>query len=198
MHGTLSQESWGVHGNPMLSSNCSHIFENANECSGQNVQSQRNYACDSHIRAYFGDVNLGGTGRPQFQLQLYQCMISQMLWMKGEIETIRSTNVFGTLIWQLNENWPTGGWGLLEYGSQYREDGQIMGGRWKPLMYLLRRSLFRNVFATCGQSGRCYIRNDGTDLFVGTVHVESWDFSGVVRTVFRNHISLGPNGDISK
>ena len=57
-HPTLSVDSWGLHGNAGMPSNCSQIYENLNECSGPNVISQRNYPCDSHIRAYFGDVDL--------------------------------------------------------------------------------------------------------------------------------------------
>eukprot|EP00979_Chaetoceros_neogracilis_P017071 scaffold10175_cov268-Chaetoceros_neogracile.AAC.27 len=101
-----------------------------------------------------------------------------MLWMKGTIEELRSKNSFGTLIWQMNDNWRSGGWGILEY------DGHLDDiGRWKPLMYLLQRSLFRDVFATCGASidgiaGSCYIRNDGVAQFDGNLLVEKWSFSG--------------------
>jgi beta-mannosidase len=34
----------------------------------------------------------------------------------------------GTLIWQLNDNWPVASWSLVEYG-----------GKWKPSMYEARR-----------------------------------------------------------
>ncbi len=44
----------------------------------------------------------------------WQQMIAQMLQQKADIETRRSTNAWGTLTWQLNEIWPTGGWGSLE------------------------------------------------------------------------------------
>ena len=56
--------------------------------------------------------------------------------LKQDIEKHRSQNHFGLLVWQLNEIWPTGGWGSLEYGS--RRAGQVIGGRWKPLHYLYR------------------------------------------------------------
>jgi len=36
--------------------------------------------------------------------------------VKSNIENRRSENEFGTVIWQLGEIWPTGGWGSLEYG----------------------------------------------------------------------------------
>ncbi len=41
---------------------------------------------------------------------------------------------------QLNEIWPTGGWGSIEYGNPSIA-GQVLGGRWKPLHYLVRWSV---------------------------------------------------------
>lgn len=51
-------------------------------------------------------------------------MIGQALNIKSNIETRRGNNEFGSLIWQLNEIWPTGGWGSLEYGT-YGQQGQV-------------------------------------------------------------------------
>jgi hypothetical protein len=56
-------------------------------------------------------------GPAAFKMQLYQCMLGQALHMKGSMELHRATNQFGTMIWQLGEIWPTGGWGSLEYGN---------------------------------------------------------------------------------
>ena len=47
--------------------------------------------------------------------------------MKGIIFALQSK----TMLWQLNEVWPTGGWGSLEYGAA-NTAGQLIGGRWKP------------------------------------------------------------------
>ena len=199
MSTVLSEGNWGLHGNPSMKSNCSLVYKNANECQGSGVLTQRNYPCDSHIEAYFGDTHhIDEVGKNNFQLQLYQCLLSQMLWMKGTIEELRSKNSFGTLIWQMNDNWRSGSWGLLEY-----DGGLDKRGRWKPLMYLLQRSLFRDVFATCGASidgiaGSCYVRNDGVAQFDGTLLVEKWYFSGEVRIIFSKSISLPPNGSIGK
>ena len=125
---------------------------------------QRIYPCDSIIQAYFNVSDFEATGKDAFRSQLYQCMIVQALQMKGTIETRRSKNEMGHLLWQLNEIWPTGGWGSLEYSAPNGMDvhqGQIIGGRWKPLHYLFRSSLFADVIATCsGESGLCYIHND--------------------------------------
>jgi hypothetical protein len=69
-----------------------------------------------------------------FQRQLYHCMLGQALNIKSNIEKFRSQNIFGILTWQLNENWPTGGWGSLEYAvGTNGGDGGVLGGRWKVL-----------------------------------------------------------------
>lgn len=43
-----------------------------------------------------------------FKRQLYQSMIGQLLFLKTEIESWRSSNVWGTTFWMYNEIWPTG------------------------------------------------------------------------------------------
>jgi len=80
-------------------------------------------------------------------------------------------------VWQLNENWPTGGWGLLEYGSKSGMKGQVIGGRWTAPMYLMKYALYRDVFASCGviKSGEytCYCRNDGMSRLRGRLLIKS-------------------------
>ncbi len=74
--------------------------------------------------------------------------------------------------WQLGEVWPTGGWGSIEYATAAFTPGQVLGGRWKPLHYWYRRSLFTRVFATCG-AGHCMVKNDHFEALAGaalTVH----------------------------
>ena len=78
--------------------------------------------CDNLILGYFGASKsayggLDDVGEAAFQRQLWQCMISQALAMDSDISARRSTNAFGIVTWQLNEIWPTGGWGSLEYGT---------------------------------------------------------------------------------
>ena len=99
-------------------------------------------------------------------------------------------------IWQLNENWPTGGWGAIEYGT--KAQGQVTGGRWKPLvslyvrfgllslyiaahivvrncqMHMMESFLFRDVIAACGQEDQCYVRNDAMHSVNVTVTLEAW------------------------
>jgi beta-mannosidase len=210
---------------------------------------QRNYPCDNLIQVYFGSVaHLNDTGEAAFKKQLYQCMIAQVgvcslrcvasaqgvrahalavcvqgLVMKSDIETRRSQNQFGSIIWQVRARamsrlllllllrsahrvsavavqrnlahvrlaccgsgsltgtgaWVrSGGWGSVEYGTP--GPGQVIGGphaqrarrrsaltvrdwsgRWKPLHYWLKNSLYTDVMATCGANAQCYVRVPG-------------------------------------
>lgn len=176
MTGTLSPQFWSLHGGTGPD-NCTHDHGNDNNCKGVNVLAERNYPCDTHILAYFGvkEDALNEVGKYAFQKQLYMCLIAQTLWMKGEIETRRSMNFYGMLIWQLNENFPTGGWGCIEYARETQDGSQILGGRWKPLMHLLESSLFRDQIVACGKGGHCYVRNDGMNTVDTTVTFEAWN-----------------------
>ena len=68
-------------------------------------------------------------GEGPLKKQTYLCMLGQAIQRKTDIESWRSGNVWGTLLWQLNEIWPTGGWGSLEYGTPGHSAGQVIGGR---------------------------------------------------------------------
>ena len=133
-----------------------------------------NYPCDSRIELYFGkETSLDDVGTGPFQRQLYECMLAKLLWLKGRLEMMRAGNSFGALVWQLNENWPTGGWGCLEYGPGRGAKGQVVGGRWKPTMYLLRR-LFHDTIVTCGVGGLCFVRDDGLNVTYVETRAEAW------------------------
>jgi len=176
MSGFLDNQHWGIHGG-VAPDECSHVYEELNDCVGSNSLSQRNYPCDNHINHYFGDIDLNGVGREAFQKQLFLCLMSQLLWTKSVTETFRVSNSYGVLLWQLNENWPTGGWGLIEYSGRLNEQGQVHGGRWKPTMFFLKQALFQDMFFVCGKEGRCFIRNDGVHTFSGKIVIESWHLS---------------------
>lgn len=158
--------------------------------------SQRNYPCDHHYLVYFGlkeDNRKDGGARfrtlttaqkeSYFKKQLYACMIGQAQYMRGRIEQYLAMNVLGIMTWQLNEIWPTGGWGSLEYGTPTILTGdanmttgagsQILGGRWKPLHYVLKKHLYGQMSAACGVwkdwnywkddknfTSLCFVRND--------------------------------------
>ena len=147
---------------------------------------ERNYPCDNLIDVYFGTKGedyFNVSSEANFKAQLYQCQLSQALYMKSNIETRRAQNQLGHLVWQYNEIWPTGGWGSIEYGSP--RPGQVLGGRWKPLQYFYRRSIFADVMATCGDGGACYVRNDRAGRpFEGSCTVASLEFAtGAAKTV---------------
>jgi len=129
---------------------------------------QRNYPCDNIIQVYWGPQQYP-VGEAPFKKQLYQCIIGQALELKSDIEARRATNEWGTVIWQLNEVWPTGGWGTIEYGTPV--EGQVLGGRWKPMHHYLRNSVFADVMSTCNTKGNCYVKNDGITAFQGKVTV---------------------------
>jgi hypothetical protein len=152
---------------------------------------QRNYPCDNIIDVYWGTQNLAPVGEAAFKRQLYQCLIGAGLELKSDIEVRRSGNEFGTVTWQLNEIWPTGGWGSLEYGTPVK--GQVIGGRWKPVHYWFKRSLYTDVTSSCGASDPpdCYIKNDGPVPFVGTVTISLTNFqNGKTYTVSTNNVNL--------
>jgi len=177
MSATLAKEHWGLHAG-QKDGDCHSVFGNDHECNGENVMAQRNYPCDNFIEGYFGkqgEAYFAQTGEAVFKKQLYQCMLSQALHMKGDIEARRSKNELGCLTWQLNEIWPTGGWGSLEYGNP--EKGQVLGGRWKPLHYFFKRSLYSEVMATCGEKGECFVKNDAPTSFEGKCTIKALELA---------------------
>ena len=101
---TLDPKHWSIHGGAP-GDNCHGGF--ASKCQGNNVMSQRNYPCDNIIDQYFGKSDFDTVGELTFKKQLWQCMVGQALLIKSDIETRRSTNQFGIIVWQFNEIWPT-------------------------------------------------------------------------------------------
>jgi len=196
MSALLKPEHWGLHAG-MKQDTCA-----GKQCFGGNPMSQRNYPCDNLISVFFGLTagELEKVGKFAFQKQLYQCMISQALNIKSNIEKRRSKNEFGIIVWQYNEIWPTGGWGSIEYGTPV--PGQLIGGRWKPLQYWYKQSIYADVFATCGQAGgqagdqpqpnsaiQCYVKNDSPLPFNGTVTITKIDLMSGKETVIPNTFS---------
>lgn len=202
MSPTLAQEHWGIHGGAP-EDDCTEGDPTNNFwkiCKNGNVMAQRNYPCDNLILGYFGrdkTEQLEETGEQAFKRQLWQCMIAQGLALKSDIESRRAQNTFGIVTWQLNEIWPTGGWGSLEYGTVGHTPGQVLGGRWRPLHHFMRESIYADVLATCGVGGVCYIRNDGVKPFEGTVEILAHGLSGKAAgkstVVLQRNVSL-PGG----
>eukprot|EP01048_Picozoa_sp_COSAG05_P012066 COSAG05_NODE_1183_length_5592_cov_2.043328_4_plen_176_part_00 len=104
---TLASDHWSIHGGAPPD-NCHGGF--ASKCQGSNVMAQRNYPCDNIIGEYFGVSDFDTASEEGFKKQLWQCMVGQALLIKSDIETRRAGNVFGIIVWQFNEIWPTGGW----------------------------------------------------------------------------------------
>jgi beta-mannosidase len=160
---TLDPAHWGLGGGmaPNPAATCTGEFTGL--CPGPNPMAQRNYPAHSFIYTYFGNdqaASLNMTGALAFQRQLYLAVLAQALEMKADISTRRSSPQTGTVYWQMNEIWPTGGWGSLEYGTVGATPGQVLGGRWKMLHHFVETILYKDVFATCGVDGRCLVRND--------------------------------------
>jgi beta-mannosidase len=77
-------------------------------CTGDNPLAQRNYPCNNYILSYYGAAQvakLNTTGADPFKKQLYLCTLASALFMRSDIENRRSDNQFGTVEWQLGENW---------------------------------------------------------------------------------------------
>jgi hypothetical protein len=184
MSAMLAPRSWSLHGGD-LPADCAPVAGNAFEfvCSGPNAMAQRNWACDNLIWGYFGPGLLNASaGEAAFKGQLFQCAIASALNLQQNIESRRAQNQAGMLLWQLNEIWPTGGWGTLEYGSGL---GALPGGRWKPAHYWLRSHLFADVMAACGFVGRsstdfvCFVSNERPGAgFEGTLALTEVDLQG--------------------
>ena len=184
MSGTLAPGSWGLHGGAGAAAGGSGCTPEGgsfySNCTGRNAMAQRNWACDNIVWSYFGPGLLNCTGEACFKGALFQCQLAAALNMGSVVESHRSGNFLGTLIWQLNEVFPTGGWGSLEYGSP-ASPGSLLGGRWKPMHYWLAGHLFADVMSACGYVGRsrslaCYVSNARSGVpFNGTLTLTSID-----------------------
>jgi beta-mannosidase len=195
---TLSPAHWSLHGG-VPADKCSGSWNN--NCKGNNPLAQRNYPCDNIYAVYYGNgslAELDEVGEGAFKKQLFKCLIGSALKMKSYIEETRSRNCFGTLVWQLNEIWPTGGWGSLEYGSEV--PGQVVGGRWKPTHYWMRKSLFTDILIACGVQGDlgsslwCYVKNDSPNPVSGVLSVTAVEFANAATTttIYSSAASLQP------
>lgn len=170
---TLAPEHWALHGG-VPADDCSGSGW-PSTCKGGNPMAQRNYPCTNFLLSY-GLTNalsrVNNTDPDIFKKELYLCTLTQALFLRSDIEYRRSDNQFGTVTWQLNEIWPTGGWGSLEYSSTGFTQGQVLGGRWKPLHYWFAQHLYRDQITACGSDGRCYFRNDDPiNGWTGTINL---------------------------
>ena len=160
---TLSSDHWGAHALPMY---------------------WRSWSQDNIVVSYFGPaaVNLSVVGDARvFARQLLLSQLAAALHLKVVIETMRASNNFGLLTWQLGEIFPTGGWGSLEYAhARAATSGQVLGGRWKPMHYFFEHC-YGDVMVACGSEGQCYVRNDNpmngieARILLDFIHVHTGD-----------------------
>ena len=189
MSGTLAPSSWGLHGGGAPSTCVPLAGSFYNSCAGRNAMAQRNWAADNLVWSYFGPALLNASGEAAFRGALFQSMIAGALNMQSVVESHRGSNCLGTLEWQLNEIWPTGGWGSLEYGSA-ASPGSLRGGRWKPMHHWFERHLFADVMAACGAPYRsrafaCYVSNARADRpFAGTLALTAVDLASGAETAW--------------
>ena len=158
---SFAAEHWGVHTQPWRF---------------------RNHMPDSMGFSYFGANRavFDRVGKAELQAQLYMSMVGQALFYSSMLAEFRSTNIHGSITWDLGEIWPCGGWGSLEYGSD--APGALAGGRWKPSHYALKHA-FADVITSCGWSAgelRCYLRNDSP-----------WAMDSAIVSVSLMHLSGG-------
>ena len=162
---TLAPRHWSLHSPPM---------------------SQRNWPADGAVASFFGPAAralLNDTGAARLKTACYQSMLAQALEIKTRVAIIRSSNSWGALTWQLNEVYPTGSWGSLEYGAlSQAKRGQVTGGRWRLLHYLLRREVWVDTFAACGADGHCFVRSDSLEAQDCSVTIRVLDFATGNRT----------------
>jgi len=74
--------------------------------------------------------------------------------------------------------------------------GQVLGGRWKPLMHFMEAHLFTDLFVVCGHDARCLVKNDGALAgFAGTLVLSALDVAtGAVRELNRTAVALPRGG----
>ena len=154
---TLSPAHWGLHAN-------------------HNIWAQRDFPCDNLIASFWGvpavlALDTDPPGEATLKRQLYQCMMSQALFMKADIESRKTHNTWGLLTWQLTDFWPAGQWGSVETGAAV--PGAVVGGRWKPLHHWQRQHLFTTISTAVCDDGRAYVRNDDSRPFVGSLNISA-------------------------
>ena len=88
-----------------------------------------------------------------------------------------------------NEIWATGGWGSIEYSHG---DGQVEGGRWKTLHYILRSSTFTDNLCTCTAGAACFLTNDSPFVYQGSVKLQLLNTMSGAKSETTRNMSMAP------
>ena len=101
---------------------------------------QRNQSANGKIMNYLGQTFLYPK---DFDTLLYASGLLQAEAVRYGVEHFRRNRgrCMGTLIWQLNDCWPTASWSMIDYE-----------GRWKPVQYYAKR-FFAPLLLSCQEEG---------------------------------------------
>lgn len=101
---------------------------------------QRNQSANGKIMNYLGQTYLYPA---DFGTLLYASQLLQAEAMRYGVEHFRRHRgrCMGTLIWQLNDCWPTASWSMIDYE-----------GRWKAVQYYAKR-FFAPLLISCEEEG---------------------------------------------
>jgi beta-mannosidase len=119
-----------------------------------------------------------------FENTLYLSQVQQAVAIKTAVEYWRSLRpvCMGTLIWQLNDNWPVASWSSIEYD-----------GSWKQLHYHAKR-FYESVMVTMFHKSDDVVQvvgiNDHFKSAKLSLKLQLVDFAGKVQKVWTRELSL--------
>ena len=115
---------------------------------------------------------------------LWLSQVQQAQAIKTAVESWRhqQPRCMGTLVWQLNDNWPVASWSSIEYG-----------GKWKMLQYLLKRAYAPVAAYAVPAEGdatatEAWVVSDCADDVKGTFVATVRDFTG--KALFTERIDV--------
>jgi len=135
--------------------------------------------------------------------ELLLSQFQQGLAIKTAVDAWRAQRPrsMGTLIWQLNDNWPVASWSSLEYGLPHASN-EVIVAKWKPLHYLAKRFFAplsvvayptvkgKKVDVTKGQ---VFAMNDTAETVSGQLTLAYWTYDGKVLSSETKSVTLPPD-----
>ncbi len=136
---------------------------------------------EHHQRNRSGNTKIVQTFMSYFRLPngfenfLYLSQVQQAVAVRLGVEHWRRLRpiCMGTLIWQLNDNWPVASWASLEYG-----------GKWKLLHYAAKRfyaPVATSVKQTDDGGLEFWVVSDELNVHDAELTIDSWAFDGTHR-----------------